>query len=194
MFSAKSYLTPNQVAELLMVSPSAIRLWADKGQLKTMTTAGGHRRFKLDDIKQFAIEKNIQLNLDESGKQRILIVDDEPLFAGFIKDALSLEYENIDIETCFNGFAAGLKVNYFEPTIIILDLMMPAIDGFEFCNQIKQDPLLNHIRIIAITGYVTKDNQQKIIKAGAEICLEKPLNLNKLVAQLNLELENIGRA
>ncbi len=191
MFSTKSYLTPNQVAELLMVSPSAIRLWAEKGQLKTMTTVGGHRRFKLDDIKQFAIENNIQLNLEESDKQRILIVDDEPLYAGFIKDALSLEYENIDIEICYNGFAAGLKVNCFKPTIIILDLMMPAIDGFEFCNQIKQDPLLNHIRIIAITGYVTEENQQKIIKSGAEICLEKPLNIGKLIKQLNLECKNI---
>jgi excisionase family DNA binding protein len=187
MYSTKDHLTPHQAANLLMVSPSAIRLWAERGELKSTTTAKGNHRFKLEDIKEFAIEKNIKLNIDDEGKQRILIVDDEPLFAGFLKDALLFDHENLIIDVCFNGFAAGMLINSFEPTIILLDLMMPAIDGFQLCKQIKQDPLLSHIRIIAMSGHTSELIKKKVIDAGAETCLEKPINIEKLLELLNLE-------
>ncbi len=187
MYSTKDHLTPHQVANLLMVSPSAIRLWAERGELKTMTTAEGNHRFKLEDIKEFAIENNIKLNIDGEGKQRILIVDDEPLFAAFLKDALLFDHENLIIDVCFNGFAAGMIINSFDPTIVLLDLMMPAIDGFQVCRQIKQDPLLCHIRVIGMSGNTSEMIKKKIIDAGAETCLEKPINIEKLRELLNLD-------
>ncbi len=67
-----------------------------------------------------------------------------------------------------------MLINSFEPTIILLDLMMPAVDGFQVCKQIKQDPLLRHIRVI---------------DAGAETCLEKPIKIEKLLELLNLDKE-----
>lgn len=185
MVSAKNYLTPNKVAELLMVSPSAIRLWAEKGELKAMVTAGGHRRFKLEDIKQFAKEKNIQLNIQSQDKFKILIVDDEQLFSEYLKNALSFENDELNIEISHDGFDAGIKLKDFNPYIVLLDLKMPSMNGFQVCAQIKQDPLLQHIRVIAMTGDASENNVQRIIDAGAEACFAKPINIVQLIQQLN---------
>ena len=187
MLITKSYLTPNQAAELLMVSPSAIRLWSEKGELKARVTAGGHRRFKLADIEDFANERNIELNRDNEDKCKILIIDDEKIFAEFLETILGLEFNEVEVKVSLNGFDAGIQLKEFKPSIVLLDLMMANIDGFQICQQIKQDPSLKHIRVIAMSGNANAKNKQKIIKVGAEACLEKPINVAELTKQLNFE-------
>ena len=185
MKTNKNYLTPNQVAEMLMVSPSAIRSWTEKGELKAMVTAGGHRRFKLDDIKAFANEKNIKLNIKEN-EFRVLIIDDEQIFADYLKEALSIESPKLEFEISLDGFNAGIKLKEFQPKIVLLDLMMPEMNGFEVCKQIKQDPLLQHIRIIAMSGDHSSTNEALILDAGAEAYFKKPIDIKAFVQQLNL--------
>lgn len=190
MLITKSYLTPNQAAELLMVSPSAIRLWSEKGDLKARLTAGGHRRFKLADIEDFAQQRNIELNVAEDKKVKILIVDDEEMFAELLETVLvlqfnELEFSEAEVKISLNGFDAGIQLKAFAPNIVLLDLMMENIDGFQICQQIKQDPLLKHIRVIAMSGNASTRNRQEIIKAGAEALLEKPINIAELTKQLN---------
>lgn len=180
MFTKKSYLTPNQVAELLMVSPSAIRLWTDKGELKATTTAGGHRRFKFDDIKLFAESRNIELNTSFENNSKILIVDDDVQFAKLLKTLLLRENETLNIETSFDGFDAGVKLKEFNPGIVLLDLKMPQMDGFQVCSQIKRDPTLKHIRVISMSGDVNESVRRRIIDAGAEACFQKPINISLL--------------
>ncbi len=180
MPTKKSYLTPSKVAELLMVSPSAIRLWAENGELKAMTTAGGHRRFKLEDIKQFAYKKNIQLNMIDSDKLKILIVDDERQFAEFLQTALLLHNDKLDITISLDGFDAGIKIKEFKPALILLDINMTGMNGFQVCEKIKQDPLLQHIRVIAISGNINSADKQRLLALGAETCFEKPIDMSKL--------------
>ena len=176
----KSYLTPKEVAELLMVSTSAIRLWAENGELKAMTTAGGHRRFKLEDIKQFAYRKNIQLNIVDANKSKILIVDDEQQFAEFLQAALLIHNDELDITISLDGFDAGVKIKEFKPTLVFLDIKMKGMDGFQVCENIKQDPLLQHIRVIAISGNINSAEKQRLLTLGAEACFDKPINMPKL--------------
>jgi excisionase family DNA binding protein len=184
--SLKSYLTPKEAAELLMVSTAAVRLWAESGDLKARVTAGGHRRFKPDDIKEFATKKNIQLNTSLSENPKILIVDDDPDFAEFLKALLELEINNVEVEISLDGFDAANKLRDFAPSILLLDLRMPTLDGFQVCQRVKQNPLQNHIRVIAISGHVTKSDIDKLKNMGAETCLEKPINVPLLLEQLAL--------
>jgi len=191
MFSKKSYLTPNQVAELLMVSPSAIRLWAEKGELKATTTAGGHRRFKYEDIKEFANGRKIELNIPQDKNSRILIIDDEQIFASYLKVSLLLDNKDLDIEISLDGFNAGIKLKDFKPSIVLLDLKMPNMDGFQVCNQIKNDPSLKHIRVIAMSGNLSAKDSERILQVGAEACFEKPLNISLLTKHINInEVKN----
>lgn len=184
----KSWLTPKEVADLLMVSTAAIRLWAEKGQLKAMVTAGGHRRFKLEDIQQFASERNIKLNIEPPARNKIniLIVDDEPMFAEYLKSVITLKTDDVGVHVSIDGFDAGTKLRDINPDIVLLDLKMPGLDGFAVCRQIRRAGQNADVRVIAMTGEKNAENEQRILAAGAEHCLEKPFALNTLLTLLNV--------
>lgn len=183
----KTYLTPAQVASLLMVSPAGVRQWAQKGALKALTTPGGHRRFLYRDVAQFAQDRGLTLNTLSRQDLRILIVDDEPSVANFLQTLLLDKTKNTaKIEIANDGFQAGLMVRDFKPQIVLLDLMMPGMDGFQVCDTLKQDPIAKSIRIIALTGYHTPANVERILQCGAEVCLAKPIDNTRLLEILNL--------
>lgn len=182
----KSYLTPNQVAELLMVTPTAVRQWAEKGDLKALTTPGGHRRFLPAEVERFARNRGLTLNLRNEGVLRVLIVDDDEQLARYLVTLLEGFPEQVVTETAENGFIAGLKIREFNPHIVLLDLMMPGLDGFEVCNRLKSEPNTKAIRVIAMTGYPSPENVEKILASGAEACLSKPLDQQVLLEHLGL--------
>ena len=78
-------------------------------------------------------------------------------------------------------------VRQFMPDVILLDLMMPNVDGFQVCERIKTDPVLRAIRIIAMSAYPSAENIERILAAGAEICVNKPLDVVSLYQLLCLE-------
>lgn len=177
----KDYYTPNEVAQLFMVSPVTVRQWAQKGLLSAALTAGGHRRFLRQELLRFADERGLSLNWIIHGKARVLIVEDDEQVASFLLELLR-GHDGIDaLETAANGFEAGRKIHNFEPSVMLLDLMMPGMDGFEVCRTLKQDPSTRHIRVLAMTGYPTSENIERIMNAGAEVCLEKPIDTARLL-------------
>jgi len=182
----KSYLTPNQVAELLMVTPTAVRQWAEKGDLNALTTPGGHRRFLPVEVESFARKRGLTLNLGNTGTLRVLIVDDDEQLMRYLTKLLEGFPEQIVVETVNESFAAGLKIREFEPHVILLDMMMPGLNGFEVCRLLKAEPKTRVIRVIAMTGYPSSENIEQIINAGAEVCLPKPINEQVLLEQLGL--------
>ncbi len=181
----RAYMTPNEVAELLMVSPVTVRQWAQKKWIHAISTAGGHRRFLRHNVEQFARERGMELVSD--GPPRVLVVDDNRSFARYLADLLANQASPVDTETAHDGFDAGRKVLQFAPDIVLLDLKMPGMDGFSVCEQLKQDDVTKHIRIIAMTGYYTPDNETRILEAGAEACLAKPFDKSVLLDVMGLE-------
>ena len=190
----KMYLTPNEAARLLMVSPVTLRQWAQKGWLKSHFTAGGHRRFLYHDLEYFADERGLTLMHADNSRTRILIVDDDPQLSGYLDELLSGTSDNIEVETAYDGFDAGGKIQTWQPHILLLDLMMPGLNGFEVCHQIKSNPATRAIRIITMTGYHTPENVDRILNAGAEACMAKPLDTNTLLILLGLadEIKTAG--
>ena len=179
---SSTYLTPNQVAVLLKVSPVTVRHWALEGKLKFVTTPGGHRRFHCSDIEQFAKAHGVRLAGRADQKPRVLVVDDNVDLANYVVELL--QTRDISTEIAHDGFAAGDKVHSFQPDVVLLDLMMPNLDGFDTCQRIKQNANLQHIRVIAMTGYPSEENVQRILALGAEICLAKPVRAPTLFAAL----------
>lgn len=129
------------------------------------------------------------MNLANTGVLRILIIDDDVQWTRYLVDLLNGLQDEIITETANGGFTAGLKIREFKPHVILLDLMMDGLDGFEVCRHLKLSPATSAIRVIAMTGYRTEENSQKIMDAGAEECLEKPLDPDFL-----LELIGINQA
>ena len=171
---------------MLMVSPVTIRQWANKGWLKSQVTAGGHRRFSRRDVVGFARQRGIALNLSDSDDLRVLIVEDDVQVAAFLAEVLVERAHGVVTETAFDGFEAGQKTSSFNPHIILLDLMMPGINGFEVCRRLKSDPVTKMIEVTAMTGYCTAENVERILSAGARACLAKPLDIDLLMRELGL--------
>ena len=199
----KPYLTSNEVASLLRVSPVTIRQWAQKGMISAEFTPGGHRRFMVDEIKRFASQHRISLSGDNSapdvpdGDLRVLIVDDDEHISRYLAELLARigKAHGVDLQTrvANDGFDAGTKVFRFQPHAVLLDLMMPAMDGFEVCHILKEDPVTRPIRIIAMTAFATDENIERITAAGAEMCLSKPIDQTMLMDALKVDSYVISR-
>ena len=177
-------LTPNQVAEMLMVSPAAVRQWASRGDLQALTTPGGHRRFKIADVVSFANTRGMSLQSQED-IATILIVDDDPQFARMLQELIEIYDEDCAIHIANDGFQAGKLVHSIHPDIIFLDLRMPSMDGFETCQRIKDDPETENIRVIGMSGQVTKTDKARLLELGAEACLTKPIDDEVIAEYLN---------
>jgi excisionase family DNA binding protein len=189
----KTHLTPNEVAELLMVNPVTVRQWAARGLLRSLTTPGGHRRFLLSDVEEFARSRGAAPAARQSGRpERILIVDDDVNLGRLLQEVIQQRDANVKTEIARDGFEAGVKVESFRPHAIVLDLMMPGIDGFEVCRRLRGRPTLSHIRIVAVTGFASPENVDRILAAGADACLEKPVDSERLLAELGLAQEGAG--
>lgn len=183
----KPYLTPNEVAEMLMVSPTTIRQWASQGKLNSALTPGGHRRFLRADVERFSRQNNLTLPLRDSDVTRILIVDDDEEVGQLLTRLFTYSSSPVETMTATSGFEAGRLVHSFEPHVVLLDLMMPGVDGFEVCRDIKQNPTTRAIRVVAMTGYYEDANVASILDAGAEVCLSKPFKLNALLRAIGID-------
>lgn len=193
----KSYLSPADVAQILMVSPATIRLWASKGDLSAVSTPGGHRRFLRHDIERFARDKNLTIQIPNDEILRILIVDDDVHVSNYLSRLFDRVESKTKTMTANNGYSAGRIVHYFQPHVVLLDLMMPELNGFDVCRQIKRDTATKATRVIAMTGFYTDENVRRALDAGAECCIEKPFDRDKLLALLGVRVsdrkpDNVG--
>lgn len=183
------YMTPSEAATLLMISPVTLRHWALAGRLAFVTTPGGHRRFAENEVKRFAAEHgqtgdasvvNIDSVADNAGTHRILIVDDDVQLSGFLVELLQGLPDPVQTEVANDGFEAGQKLQAFRPHTVLLDLMMPGINGFDVCRKIKENPETSDTRVVMMTGYHTLENMMQAMEVGAEACLAKPLDKTQL--------------
>jgi len=115
-----------------------------------------------------------------------LIVDDDLLIQKMLTQVLT----NQKYETKFasEGIEAEIKIMEFKPDLIILDLFMPNMDSFEVCRQVKQNSTTSHIKILAITGYDIKENREKIMAAGADGYMAKPVEKKTLIKAVHTAL------
>ena len=187
----KKYLTSNDVASLLMVTTETIRQWARKGLLSAVLTPGGHRRFLLHEVERFAQERGMSLQHLPDDEFRVLIVDDDEQVAAYLLDLFQALPINVGVEVAHDGFSAGHKIFSFRANVMLLDLMMPGMDGFSVCTQMKSDPSTEAIRIIAMTGHPTLENIERIISMGAETCLEKPFTSHTLLDAIGIPFVEI---
>jgi len=177
------FLSTGDIANYCEVTSAAVLKWIDSGKLPVFTTPGGHYRVLRTDFRDFIARHG--MFIDEGffgksqGRKRILIVDDEPAVVAFIEEALRLEGD-YDLATAYDGFEAGHQLAIFKPDLIVLDIMLPGMDGFEICRRLKTDPAMSHVKVLAVTGFATEENIEKILGYGADDFLAKPLKLADL--------------
>lgn len=173
-------LTTGEVASYCHVSKESVINWIKEGKLRAYRTPGGHYRILKSILKEFLKAHGMPVDRDYFGddSKKVLIVDDEPSIREMISRYLISDGQPYEVETAKDGYEAGHKVASFKPDLLILDIRMPGMDGFEVCRKLKASPSTQGIKIIAITAYPT--NVEKIIACGADICLTKPIDLEVL--------------
>jgi DNA-binding response OmpR family regulator len=113
-----------------------------------------------------------------SGK-KVLLVDDDKLIDKMISTFFMTR--GISTEIAMNGIEGLEVLKQMKPDAIILDLMMPEMDGFEFCEQVKKNEQLKDIPIIAISAFCTEGNIKRILALGACYFFKKPFRVKELV-------------
>ena len=174
----KRYLTSGEIAEHLGISRVTAYLWIRDGKLKAHRTIGGRYRVAPDDFARFLKSSGMTHLLPRGAAGfvsfRVLIVDDD----GRVVEVLQRHIASVDprVETLgvTSGFEAGRQMAVFKPDVVLLDLRMPDLDGFDVCRAIKADPATRHVTVIAMTGFPGERDVRRIMDAGAETCLAKP--------------------
>ncbi len=110
-------------------------------------------------------------------KPRILVVDDEKLNVELLEGILS---ENYEVVSAYNGKEALLEVEKNPPDLILLDIMMPGMTGYEVCKELKGNEKTLHIPILMVTGLTEKTEKIKGLEAGADDFLNKPVDVTEL--------------
>jgi CheY-like chemotaxis protein len=193
----KELLKISDLAEIAKVMPSTIRHYTDLGLLKVAGyTDGGHRLYaktecleRLNKIqalsKRGVTLPQIKGELESKSKvKKVLVVDDEQEAVDVMTEVLKLKFPNWKVQVAMDGFTAGRLLPEFYPDLVILDLMLPGIDGFKICQLIRADSMLSGVKILAITGYDTDEIRQKIMTCGANDYLAKPLDMKSLIEKI----------
>jgi excisionase family DNA binding protein len=194
----KSVFTTFEAAKLCHVSPLSIINWVNAGRLPAFRTPGGHRRIRRDDLARFMRENGIPLPedlRDGSGRPRVLVVDDEAGIREVIAASLaSRATQPYEVMTAADGFEAGRLVATFRPDVVLLDLRMPGLDGFQVCRTIKADPETSSTIVIALTGYHTPETEARILECGAVRCLAKPIEPSAVATSIDAVIEAASAA
>jgi excisionase family DNA binding protein len=177
------------IAEMLHVDPGSVANWIDQGLLKAHRTPGGHRRVAKDDLISFLHEHKMPLPEDlQDRPTRVLVVDDEEAVAHMVAKALSAAKPKFEVIEAHDGFRAGTMVATLKPDVVILDLRMPGMDGYEVCRLIKSQPATKNAEVVAMTAYPSPENERKILECGARVCMTKPLDLDLLIREVEISL------
>src|SRR5688572_15987181 len=128
------------IARICQVSPPTIGRWIDEGKLPAFTTAGGHRRVWAKDLVVFLGAHNLPVPPDLCpSRLRILIADDEPSIRRIIVRIIQARFPQCETHEAEDGFEAGHKVGTLAPSLVILDIGLPGLDGFKVCRLIRKD-------------------------------------------------------
>ena len=180
----KTVFTTGEAAKICKVSQQTIIRCFDSGQLKGFRVPGSRfRRIPRDVLYKFMKENSIPTDALESGKRRALIVDDDEDLVELISDALIAD-GRFELRTANNGFDAGMMVKEYRPDIIVLDVMLPDINGKEVCQRVRIDSTMDDVRIICISGMVEQDKIQDLKDAGADHFVQKPFEIDQLIERI----------
>jgi excisionase family DNA binding protein len=190
--STKTVFTTGEAARICKVSQQTIIRCFDNGTLKGFRVPGSRfRRIPRDQLFHFMKENGIPTDALESGKRKVLIVDDDEQLVELMVDVFERD-KRFEIRTANNGFDAGMFVKEFRPDLVVLDVMLPDINGKEVCQRVRADSSLEAVKIICISGMVEQDKVADLKEAGANEFLQKPFSVDRLI-ELSCDVLDIER-
>ncbi|MBM4104659.1 MAG: response regulator [Planctomycetes bacterium] len=185
MEKIKDLFTTGEAADVCQVSQQTIIRCFDSGKLDGFRVPGSKfRRIPRESLIKFMKENNIPLsNLSVAGKRKVLIVDDDMEIVELLVDVLTRD-GRFEVRTATSGYDAGLTTQQFRPDVILLDYMLPDVNGNIVCRTIKKNPDFANTQIIIVSGVVNPGEIDELLKSGAAEFVKKPFNISELVDKL----------
>ena len=190
----KDLFTTGEAADICRVSQQTIIRCFDSGRLEGFRVPGSRfRRIPRDSLIKFMRENAIPLEGLDSGKKKVLIVDDDAEIVDLLVEVLTRD-GRFDVKSASSGYEAGIQTQRFRPDLILLDYMLPDVNGNVVCHTIRRNPEFENIKIIIVSGVIKQEEIDQLLKTGAEDFIKKPFDVNDLVNRVCALLEMMQRA
>ena len=187
--------TTYQIGKFCQVNIRTVIRWIETGKLKAYSTPGGHRRVKWSDLITFLTQNRMPIprEIEEAKKKKVLVVDDDPDFQAIVTQMLQ-KIADVEIQTTSSGFDAGILVAEWYPDLILLDFIIPDLDGFEVTKKIRSNPRLKKIPIIAVTSITDQQELERVKTCGVNAVVTKPIESESFLKKIDrvLYATNLG--
>ncbi len=182
-WAGKQVFTTGEAAEICNVSQQTIIRCFDSGRLQGFRVPGSRfRRIPRPDLLRFMKSNEIPADALESSIKRILVVDDDEQIVEMFKDVFG-DDDRFEIKAASTGYDAGMLTQQFRPHLILLDYMLPDLNGDQVCDRIKSDPDLTDTRVLIVSG-VVKSDEIAGLNGLADGFVKKPFNIEHLLKQM----------
>lgn len=185
----QQYLSTKQVAMILGVSVSTVQNLVEKGLLQAWKTSGGHRRIHQESLRQlqhkYGTQPDNTTDLEALSprssqvraiKPVVLVVEDDPFMLEVYRNALSKYSDHIVAKFCEEGISALLQIGAQKPNLLILDLNMPNVDGFEVLKSIQSSGYSNKMQILVVSGLSDKELAGRNEELSSFTFVKKPIS------------------
>ncbi len=188
-WAKKQVFTTGEAAEICKVSQQTIIRCFDAGRLQGFRVPGSRfRRIPRIELLRFMKANDIPTESLESAKKRVLVVDDDEQIVELFRDILGRD-DRFEVQTAATGYDAGVLTEQFRPHLVLLDYMLPDINGNLVCDRIRANPDLAGTKIIIVSGVVKPDEIDALMESGADDFVKKPFDIGELIERMKDLLE-----
>ncbi len=174
----RSFFTTFEISQICEVNPTTVQNWIKGKKLRAFQTPGGHRRVRRPDLVSFLKEFGMPIPAGlASDPHLIMLVDDEIDILDLLEGVMTSGDEEVEVMKAQNGIEALLKIGESKPSLLILDIRMPGMDGYEICRKLRSNPSTQNIKIVAISGDHDPAIKKRILRAGADFFITKPIDV-----------------
>jgi len=188
-WSGKKVFTTGEAAQVCKVSQQTIIRCFDSGRLNGFRVPGSRfRRIPREELMRFMRTNEIPLEILGSSLKRILVVDDDPEIASLMHDVFG-DDGRFEVRVVHTGYDAGIETERFRPHLIVLDYMLPDINGNIVCQRVRENEGLKDTRVLCVSGVIEASEVEGLMDSGADGFLKKPFDLRELIGRVEVLLD-----
>jgi excisionase family DNA binding protein len=176
----EDYCGTTYAAKLLGLSVGTIQTLVEKNELLAWKTQGGHRRISMPSIREYQRKHNMLTTATEGRVQRlrVLLVEDDPVTREMLRDFCNRSAMPVDCTAMSSGLEALIDIASIQPDLLISDLVMPGVDGFELLRTLHSNPQFNKMTSLVISALSAEEIEARGGLPEGTIFMPKPVNMH----------------
>jgi excisionase family DNA binding protein len=181
----KKPLSVGQVAEICKVSNKTVLNWIYNGALKAFTTYGGHYRLWPSNVRKFLEETRMDVPFEftEMQSRHILIIDNDALYSGALRDAMITALPGIEVTATDDGYEGLLLIGEIQPELVVLDINLPGINGLRLLNVLRARKRDRDLKVLVVSRLMDRETQA-LLSSAADLFIEKGSDVSGLLKKI----------